>query len=144
MLAREILPYLAELDVQVDVWGRRDEWPVEAPRMTYGRLGSTIDRVTEPAALVVAAPISSRDIAAYASPYTIINVLVDLRAEGATDPAPRLGTVKTLTDIFAEFDQAAALARCRVADARADIRACAHAFAARAKINPSGWHDLCA
>jgi hypothetical protein len=50
----------------------------------------------------------------------------------------------SLADLFAEFDAVAAANSARVVAAKAAIAKCAAAFAGRARLNPSGWHDLCA
>ena len=71
-------------------------------------------------------------------------VLIDLRAEGAQDPPPPVIPVVTLADVFAGVEAAKRVTETRVVAARDAIRDCARAFATRAKLNPSGWHDLCA
>ena len=52
--------------------------------------------------------------------------------------------VITLDDVFAEMQAAAATSDQKAATAREAIQQCARGFTTRAKLNPSGWHDLCA
>jgi glutamyl-tRNA reductase len=145
MLAREILPFVADDGRAVDLWGRRDTCPIPDAPAAYRRLDATLAESPRcPCAVIVAAPIASAGIAAVAANYQNVEVVVDLRAEGAHDQPPAIAPVITLADIFAEFDRAAAMTSSRVAEARHDVRRCARAFSTRAKLNPSGWHDLCA
>lgn len=94
--------------------------------------------------MVIAAPLSSSEIARLAERYRNPIVMIDLRAEGVQDPPPAVAPVVTLADVFAGVQDAARATEARVQAAREDIRHCARAFATRAKLNPSGWHDLCA
>jgi hypothetical protein len=111
--------------------------------VTYHRLDErrAFDEAT---ALVIAAPVTSLDIVALGSRYREITVLIDLRAEGAQDPPPPLAPIVTLADVFDEVHRAERGADGRVSAAKSDIRRHARAFATSAKLNPSGWHDLCA
>jgi glutamyl-tRNA reductase len=145
VLAREILPFVADDGRTVDLWGRRATCPIPNAPAAYRRLDATLaDSPHRECALVVAAPIASSGIAAVAANYRNVEVIVDLRSEGAHDQSPAIAPVVTLADIFAEFDRAAAMTSTRVAAARHDISRSARAFVTRAKLNPSGWHDLCA
>lgn len=143
-LARKVVPFLVREDRQIDLWGRRPDCSIAAAGLTYHRLDAAPSVIEEPAAIVIAAPMSGHDIAQLASRYRHPVVLIDLRAEGADDPAPPAAPVVTLADLFAEFEAVARQNSQRVAAARAAIAQCARAFGARAKLNPFGWHDLCA
>jgi hypothetical protein len=100
--------------------------------------------IADATAIVIAAPMTAREIAAATAPYLNPSVLIDLRAEGVTDPPPPIAPIITLADIFADFQKAERLVDSRVAAAKEEIQLRAHSFATRAKSNPSGWHDLCA
>jgi glutamyl-tRNA reductase len=143
ILAGEVLPFLADGHRIVDLWGRRDAFETRLRRVTYRRLDrlATFD---DAAALVIAAPVTAGDIERLAARYREVTMVIDLRAEGVQDPPPRVAPVVTLTDVFDEVQRAECNAGGRVAAARSAARRCAHAFATRAKLNPSGWHDLCA
>lgn len=143
MLAREIAPFLARPNRKVDVWGRREH--VDGfDRATYRMLSAPSTTVIEqPAVLVIAAPLPSSAIACLAGRYGNVIALIDLRAEGASDPAPAFAPIVTLADVFAAVEEATRLTAGRVQAAKDDIGACARAFATRTKVNPSGWHDLC-
>ncbi len=95
--------------------------------------------------IVIAAPLSSEANRAAGTAYRDVTVLIDLRAEAAQDPPPPIAPLVTLADVFASVERGEqATGRPRVAAARDDIQRCARAFTTRAKLNPSGWHDLCA
>jgi glutamyl-tRNA reductase len=144
MLAREIVPFVARPDCQVDVWGRRPTCDGLDAAVTYRRLDMAMATIDAGASIVIAAPLTSRQIAQLASAYRDVTVLIDLRAEAAQDPPPAIAPLVTLTDVFASVEEATRATALRVAAARDDIRRHARAFATRAKLNPSGWHDLCA
>jgi len=145
VLAQEIVPFLVRPDRVIDVWGRRAECGIAAPGLTYRWLGSSCPGViAQPSALIVAAPMSAAGIARFAARYANLEVVIDLRAEGEQDPLPPIVPLVSLTEVFSELQHAADAVDGRVAAAKAEIRQCAHAFGARAKLNPSGWHDLCA
>ena len=55
-----------------------------------------------------------------------------------------MAPIVTLADVFADVQEAARVTEVRVPAAKEDIQRHARAFATRAKLNPSGWHDLCA
>ena len=144
VLAREIVPFLARTDRILDLWGRRAECSIAAPGLTYRPLGIPMARIAESAAMVVAAPVKAFAIAELAGRYRYPSLLIDLRAEGAHDPPPPIAPTVTLADVFAEFDAVARETESRVVAAKAAIAHCATAFAGRARLNPFGWHDLCA
>jgi hypothetical protein len=113
--------------------------------ITYRRIDANDDvTLAGRAALVVAAPISSPGIGRLGARYADVARLIDLRAEGRHDPPAPFPSVVTLDDIFAELKAAARISDESAASAREEIRRCARAFVTRAKLNPSGWHDLCA
>jgi glutamyl-tRNA reductase len=145
VLAQEILPYVTAGDRSTDVWGRRAVCPFPTANIAYRSL-SSIDgtAIADATAIVIAAPMAARDIAAATASYLNPLVLIDLRAESAADTAPPIAPIVTLADIFTDFQQAARVTDDRVAAAKEQIQRCAHRFATRAKANPSGWHDLCA
>lgn len=144
VLAQEIVPFLVRTDRLIDLWGRRAECSMAAPGLTYRPLGIPMARIAESAAIVVAAPVKGFAVAELAGRYRYPSLLIDLRAEGVQDPPPPIAPTVTLADVFAEFDAVAHETASRVAAAKAAIAQCATAFAGRAKLNPFGWHDLCA
>jgi glutamyl-tRNA reductase len=143
VLAREVAPFLASPDRIVDLWGRRPQ--VDGfENVTYRQLATSLPVIEGPVAMVIAAPLPSTEIGRLASRYLNPIVLIDLRAEGAQDPPRAIAPIVTLADVFAGVADAARVTEERVRAAKDDIRRCARAFATRAKLNPSGWHDLCA
>jgi glutamyl-tRNA reductase len=145
MLAREIVPFVVRPDRQVDVWGRRAECDGFDAGVTYRRLDTTkASTIDASASIVIAAPLTSAQIARMASAYRDVMVLIDLRAEGPQDPPPPIAPQVTLADVFASVEEATRATATRVAAAKDDVHCYARAFATRAKLNPSGWHDLCA
>lgn len=145
VLAQEIAPFLVRLDRVFDVWGRRTECPIAAPGLTYRLLESAHPAlIEEPSAIVVAAPMRAADIAQFAARYANLDVVIDLRAEGEPDPLPPIAPLISLADVFSDLQQVAHASDTRVVAAKEEIRQCARAYATRVKLNPSGWHDLCA
>lgn len=144
MLAKEIAPFLASPDRIVDLWGRRPHVDGFA-QVSYRPLAAPAGPALEgPVAMVIAAPLPSVEIARLAARYRHPIVLIDLRAEGPQDPPPAIAPLVTLADVFAGVQEAARTAEVRVQTAKDDIQERARQFATRAKLNPSGWHDLCA
>lgn len=146
MLCREILPFIADDRRLVDVYGRRPAFDSTLASVCYRQLDST---TCEPSlegqtAVVIAAPVDAAVIAKVARRYASLACVIDLRGEADAEPVPPLAPIVSLTDIFNEMQRAAQAADRRVAAAKADIARCARAFATRAVLNPSGWHDLCA
>ena len=145
MLAKEIAPYLEGRGRSVEMWGRRECCDGLPGFVTYRRLDSAVDPAgDDPAAIVIAAPMPSADIARLAARYRCVSVVIDLRAEGAQDPPPPIAPIVTLADVFAGVQAAAQTTDDRAEAAKDEIQRYARAFATRAKLNPSGWHDLCA
>jgi glutamyl-tRNA reductase len=144
MLAQEIVPFLVRSHRVIDLWGRRPTCTLTAAGLTYRQLTSPPLVFEEPAAIIVAAPVAAAAITQLVSRYREPSLLIDLRAEGAADPPVRITPIVTLADVFAEFDAVAHDNAERVVAAKAAIAQCALAFASRAKLNPFGWHDLCA
>lgn len=144
MLAREILPFLVRNDRLIDQWGRRESIGGHAGGVTYRQLAAPTPPIDDTAALIIAAPLASADIARLAVRYRRLALLIDLRAEGVQDPPPPVAPLVTLADVFAGVEAARRATAVRVSAAQAEIHRRAQAFASRAKVNPSGWHDLCA
>lgn len=144
ILGSEILPFVADQDRIVDVWGRREHQNLETPRTTYRCISDAHPVMAGPAAIVIAAPVPSSGIAKLAALYSELKLLIDLRAEAVNDPPPEVAPVVTLADVFAELQDAAASNERSLELAREEIRHCALAYVSREKVRPSGWHDLCA
>jgi glutamyl-tRNA reductase len=144
MLANDVLPFLIRSDRQLDLWGRRDAIDGVDPTVIYRRYDAEMTPVDEPAILVIAAPLSSADITRLAARYRALTLIVDLRAEGVEDPPPPVAPLLTLADVFAGVQEASRAVEARVAAAKDAIRQLARGYVTRAKLNPSGWHDLCA
>jgi glutamyl-tRNA reductase len=146
MLCRDVLPFVADDRRLVDVFGRKPAFDSALASVSYHPL----DRLPAArsldgrAALVVAAPVKASVIAQVGANYESLACVIDLRGEADAEPAPPIAPIVTLADIFSEMQRAAQAADRRVAAARAEIARCARAYATRAVLNPSGWHDLCA
>lgn len=137
LLAREVLPFLADGTRHVDHWGRSATIEASLSGVTYHRLDSD-DSFEDATALVIAAPVSAIDIGRLAARYRDVIVVIDLRAEGVDDPPPALAPIVTLADVFNEVQRAEQSAGGRVLAAKTEVERCAKAFATRAKLNPSG------
>jgi len=144
LLAQEILPFLTEAGRVVDVWGRRESVDWNLANATYRTLDSAVGPALEGrCAIVIAAPLPTADVARLQQRYAEVVKAVDLRGESHLAPPTGMPVV-TLADVFSEIEAAAETSARQAAAARAAIRDCARAFTTRAKLNPSGWHDLCA
>ncbi len=145
VLAREIVPFLAGPDRVLDLWGRRTECSITAPGLSYRSLHSPHPAVIDDStALVVAAPIRAADVVRLSARYANLEVVIDLRGEAEADPLPSMAPLISLADVFSDLQQAAQAIDVRVVAAKEEIRQLSRAFTTRAKLNPSGWHDLCA
>ena len=144
MLAKEIAPFLVRPGRTIDLWGRQPD--VQGfDCVTYRMLSAPpMPVVEESVVMVIAAPLPSPEITRLAARYRDPIALIDLRSEAAQDPPPAIAPIVTLADVFAGVQDAARTAEVRVQTAKDDIQERARVFAARAKLNPSGWHDLCA
>lgn len=145
MLCREVLPFVITDRTLVDVYGRRPAFDTTHASVCYrqlDRLGAeSIDGLT---ALVVAAPVPAGVIGQVGRLYASLACVIDLRGEAGAEPAPPIAPIVSLIDVFNEMQRAAQAADQRITAARVEIGHCARAFAMRAVLNPSGWHDLCA
>ena len=145
VLALEIVPFLVREHRILDLWGRRPECSIAAQGLTYRSLECPDPAmIADASALVVAAPISAAGVARLAARYANLALVIDLRAEAEQDPLPSITPVISLADVFSDLQQAAHAIDSRVVAAKDEIRHCARAFTTRVKLNPSGWHDLCA
>jgi glutamyl-tRNA reductase len=146
MLCREVLPFVADDRRLVDVYGRRSAFDASLASVCYRRLDcrDAESPLEGQAALVIAAPVDAAVIAQVARRYASLTCVIDLRGEADAEPVPPLAPIVSLADVFNEMQRAAQVADRRVIAAKADIARCARAFATRAVLNPSGWHDLCA
>jgi glutamyl-tRNA reductase len=159
-LAQQVLNHLAA-GLAVDVWGRRldrrltptgDVRTVRhcliaeagAPDKDAGSqdAGSPVSRSTT--TVVVAAPVGEHDLNAVVGHYRQVTRAIDLRAvdqQTAIDPAIPLVSLSTL---LAEGATASVATASVPAEAAAEVRRRARAFASREELRPFGWDDLCA
>lgn len=146
ILARAVLPFVADDRRLVDVYGRKPAFDSTLASLCYHPLDQIASRNTLEGntALVVAAPVDAALIARVGRLYASLACVIDLRGETDVDPVPPIAPVVSLADVFSEMRRAAQTADGRVAAAKLEIAGCARAFATRAVLNPSGWHDLCA
>jgi glutamyl-tRNA reductase len=146
-LAQEIVPFLATDSRTVDQWQRAV--PVEASPIAGVTVRSldalfTTPSVSEPAVLVVAAPVPRETIARVASRYANLTRVIDLRAERDREPAVTGVPLTTLDDVFADMTAARTRATTQVDAAREDIARRSRQFGLRDDLRPFGWDDLCA
>jgi glutamyl-tRNA reductase len=145
-LAQEVLPFLTDDGRSVDHWGRREEAGTSAAGVTYRTLdqidgGST---VSEPAVLIIAAPVPSDVVHQVAGRYTSLQCVIDLRAELGSGPLDLPVPVVTLQNLFAQMNAANVFASRHVEAARADIARRSRLYEFRDELRPFGWDDLCA
>ena len=145
MLCREVLPFVADDRRLVDVYGRRPSFDSTLAGVCYRRLDDVAGQpLPGEAALVIAAPVKGALIARVGRLYASLRCVIDLRGEADAEPVPPIAPIVSLADVFSEIQRAAGIADRRVAAANDEIARRARAFATRAVLNPSGWHDLCA
>lgn len=144
MLAQEILPFLPGDGRSVDIWGRRESLDWDAAGATYRRCDRDVSSALGGrCAIVIAAPMPTADVTRLQQRYAEVVRVIDLRGESHLAP-PADVPVVTLADVFSEIEAAAETTARQAELARAAIRDCARAFITRARLHPSGWHDLCA
>ncbi|HUL73407.1 MAG TPA: hypothetical protein VLT86_09920 [Vicinamibacterales bacterium] len=145
-LAQEVLPFLADEGRSVDHWGRREEAAASTAAVTYRTLDQIEDVpvVSEPAVLVIAAPVPSDVVRQVARRYAALQCVIDLRAELGDGPLDLAAPVVTLQNLFAQMNSANVFASRHVEAARADIARRSRLYEFRDELRPFGWDDLCA
>jgi len=147
-LAKEMLPWLvAQAEVTVVNRSRRS---AEVLREEHPgiRIVSLMDGVLPnrlQAALVVAAPLTSAEIAGWMAVKgrRFVRVL-DLRGESGQDPIILPGEVLDLDGFFSLLEEERRRASGISARAREEIRVCAEQHLKHMQCRPFGWEDLCA
>jgi len=141
-LANEVLPFLGDDGRSVDQWGRTAEPQASA---AYHLLDAvdTFAGTTQPAALVIAAPVSSDLIERVASCYPNLSCLIDLRGEMGYAPLRIQAPIVTLQDLFARMSAMHGQATRHVDAARAEIASRSRRYELRDELRPFGWDDLC-
>jgi glutamyl-tRNA reductase len=148
-LAQEVLPFMSDDGRTVEQWGRGPEGrasSADSGQVTYCLLDEVGARPvsTRPAALIVAAPVTSDVVDRVAAQYTGLQCVVDLRGELDSAPLHVAAPVVTLQDLFARMMAANGSALHQVDAARAEILSRSRRFELRDELRPFGWHDLCA
>ena len=145
-LAQEVLPFLDDNSRTVDHWGRREDAGTSSPAVTYRLLDQVdgFEPVTDPAVIIIAAPVAAEVINAIAARYSKLSCVVDLRAESAGAPVTASAPIVSLQDLFAAMRDANAFAARHVDAARADIARRSRLYELREELRPFGWDDLCA
>ena len=153
-LAGEVLPWLEEK--RVDLFCRR---PESAASLRERHTGVSIHALDEPphpalspaggegvTGLIVAAPMSSREIAAWMSRAGCdVDTVVDLRGESPTDPLTGVAAkVVHFNEILNDIETNCRFATARVERAKIEIAERAREFWDRYEVRPFGWEDLCA
>jgi hypothetical protein len=152
-LANEVLPFLGDDGRTIDQWGRTAE-PVAG---TAGRRSTTLPvsyhllesidtfaGVASPAAVVVAAPVTSDLIERVASCYPNVSCVIDLRGEMGHAPIGVRAPIVTLQDLFARMSAMHGHASRHLDAARAEIASRSRRYELRDELRPFGWDDLCA
>lgn len=147
-LAQELVPWFS--DHRLEVFCRRPEAATELLQRHDNAGIHSIDDSIAPdnnaIGLVIAAPMSAREIAAWVSRLgCAVETIVDLRGESPND---RLEidstTIVHFREILDDLETNCRFASARVEGAREDISKCAQSFWDRFEIRPFGWEDLCA
>ena len=146
-LAGEVLPWLEEK--QVDVFCRRPENALGLLERHSGvrihALDESAEAHTGVTGLIIAAPMSSGEIARWTSRIGGINTIVDLRGESPKDPLTGVDAqVVHFNQILEDLETNSRFATARVERAKVEIRERSHEFWDRHEVRPFGWEDLCA
>ena len=109
-------------------------------------MDASIPELDGPTGLIVAAPMTSDQIAAWMRRAgSVIDTVVDLRGESPKDPLPGVAAhVIHFSEILEDLETNCRFATARVERARIEIRRRAQEFWDRYEIRPFGWEDLCA
>ena len=150
-LVLEMLPWLAKDGVDVHVHARdvlkaREFLGGETARVSFSRLVGGAELVGAEA-LVIAAPVSARDVEVWLSPAAdSIRLVIDLRADSALDviKAPLGARALTLADVMKSVDSNNERIQTRKADALQMIERLAAERARYVEYRPFGWEDVCA
>jgi glutamyl-tRNA reductase len=138
-LVREIYPYLEKQERDL-VLHLRDLYKgsnFTAPSHSLD------ERAFDDGALIIAAPLSAREIEAWLAGRTPKQV-IDLRDNSSTDKVQLKTKVHLLSDIFAEIEKTKARLQPRLETVQREIRERAEKLASQSQLRPQGWDDLCA
>ena len=127
----------------IDSWGRREPDQRLPGFHLFAEAREQRVEITEPTALVIAAPASAADLAFVIRCYPQLVAVIDLRADVERQPLTVGVPVVTLDRLFADA-AASAVAAARVKAARSEIATLARAYERREELRPFGWDDLCA
>jgi len=147
-LVGETLPWLEEK--RVDVFCRRPETAAHLLERHAGAqihaIDESVDGENGPVGLIVAAPMSAAEIAAWMERVgCAIDTVVDLRGESPKDPLTGVAAhVIHFKEILEDLETNCRFATARVERARIEIRKRAEEFWDRYEVRPFGWEDLCA
>ena len=147
-LVGETLPWLEEK--HVEVFCRRPEAAAHLiERYAGARIRSideSVDADSSRTGLIIAAPMSSTEIAAWMQRLgCAIDTVVDLRGESPKDPLAGVAArIIHFNEILEDLETNCRFATARVERARIEIRQRAEEFWDRYEVRPFGWEDLCA
>jgi glutamyl-tRNA reductase len=147
-LGQEILPWLiGKTDVTVFYRNAmRAETLIENyPEVKLAQFKIERHEESRPTALVIAAPVTAREINSWIRPQQIPFVkALDLRGEAENDPFLASFPVVRLSEMFAALKRERPRVAARLAAARAEIDQAAQRLVGQAQFRPFGWEDLCA
>jgi glutamyl-tRNA reductase len=147
-LALEILPWLiGKTDVTVFYRNamRAETMIEDYPEAKLAQFTMSPHEETRETALVIAAPVSAREINSWISCQSIPFVkALDLRGEAENDPFLASFPVVRLSEMFAALKSERPRVAARLAAARAEINEAAQRLVEQAQFRPFGWEDLCA
>ncbi|MCP4411851.1 MAG: hypothetical protein GY808_04680 [Gammaproteobacteria bacterium] len=94
--------------------------------------------------LVVAAPMTSAEISQYLTNNQSISQVIDLRAEGRSDPIDSAISCLDLDEVFTLIETNKEKIRDSLQDAYLTIKGLSEDYFKRSQVRPFGWDDICA
>lgn len=147
-LTQEMVPWLTEH--RLEIFCRRPEAATDLlqrhPDARIHPMGGSIAADSGPVGVIVAAPMSATEIAAWVGQLGLeIEAIVDLRGESTNDRL-EVESVRIVhfEEILEDMETNCRFANARVDRARTEIHQRTQEFWDRFEVRPFGWEDLCA
>ncbi len=146
-LVKDILPWVQKSEADIHIHSRN---PQKA-KVSLGTQNSLkfhdlclFSEDEKECLLVVAAPMTSAEISAYITNNQSISQVIDLRAEGRSDPIDSAIPCLNLNEVFTLIETNKVKIKDCLEDAYLTIKGLSEDYFKRSQIRPFGWDDICA